>query len=63
MINFAPPRAPPSLLARLRHRFLLALPLSSYFYKPEKEEVKEFRVQRLDVWTPDHVKWSLVLFS
>lgn len=25
--------------------------------------MKEFTVQQLDVWTPDYVKWSLILFS
>lgn len=40
------------------------MPFSSHFRKAsEPSEVKEFTVQQLDVWTPDHVKWSVILFS
>ncbi|GAA5877504.1 hypothetical protein JCM8547_000175, partial [Rhodosporidiobolus lusitaniae] len=56
-LNFSPSKKRDSLLEALKKK------AKSLIWKVEEEAPHVYPVQGLDVWTPDHVKWSVRMFT
>ncbi|SGZ22629.1 BQ5605_C022g09510 [Microbotryum silenes-dioicae] len=59
----APPNAPTRPTRRSFFSFLKGLFFTKSKASYDDDEPKSFEVQELNVWTPDYVKWSLLIFS
>ncbi|KAK4704496.1 hypothetical protein P7C70_g1711, partial [Phenoliferia sp. Uapishka_3] len=56
MLNFSPPKASLSLIQTLKKK------ASNLLGFGKEEEQHQYKIQQLDIWTPDYVKWSLRVF-
>lgn len=56
-LDFSPPKPKLTLTQQLKKR------AAALFWTSDAKEPHLYKIQELDIWTPDYVKWSLRIFS